>query len=169
MRSPAGSQSGSSAIWPPTHSPKISTSTARPGSDAPGRDVGVRDRALDRVAVAAARHPAEDLAVHPHGLGAERNRARLVEDEAGESPLRRLFLRREERVAPEEVALVELDGEAEAGLERRLVRRDVGAPDAVALLEPQRVDRLVAARDEAVPRPASQSVSQRRPPNSVGQ
>ena len=41
---------------------------------------------------------------------------------------------------------------------------DVGTPDAVALLEPQRVDRGVAARDEAVSRPASHSVSHRREP-----
>src|SRR4029079_11051446 len=31
-----------------------------------------------------------------------------------------------------------------------VLRRDVGTPDAVALLEPQRVDRLVAAGDQAL-------------------
>ena len=56
----------------------------------------------------------------------------------------------DERVPPDEVALVELDREAETGLERRLLGRDVRAPHAVALLEPERVDRLVAAGDEPV-------------------
>jgi len=58
--------------------------------------------------------------------------------------------RAKQRLAAEELALVELDREAEARLERVLVGRDVGAPDAVALLQPQRVDRAVAAGDEAV-------------------
>ena len=54
-------------------------------------------------------------------------------------------------VATEEVGLlVERDREAETGLERRVVRRDVGAPRAVALLEPERVDRPVPAGHEAV-------------------
>ena len=87
-RSPAGSKSGSAATSPATHSPKISTSTGWPGSARSAGHVGVRDRALDRVAVAAARHPADELAVDPHRLGAERDRARVVEDEAGEPPLR---------------------------------------------------------------------------------
>ena len=119
-----------------------------PGRGALGRQVRVGDRALDRVAVAAARHAADGLAVDAHRLGAERDRARVGEHEAAEPALR--LRPREQRLAADEVALVELDGEAEPGLERRVVGRDVGAPDAVALLEPQRVDRLVAAGDEAV-------------------
>ena len=46
--------------------------------------------------------------------------------------------------------LVRLHGEAEAGLVGRRVRRDVRRPRAVALLEPERVDRAVAARHQAV-------------------
>lgn len=49
-----------------------------------GRQVGVGDRAADRVAVAAGRHPADDLAVHPHRLVAERDRPRVVQGDAGE-------------------------------------------------------------------------------------
>src|SRR5215203_4295867 len=52
-----------------------------------GRDIGVRDRALDRVTVAAARHPADGGAVDSHGLGAERDRARVVQRDADKSPL----------------------------------------------------------------------------------
>ena len=59
IRSPSGSKSGSRATSPSTQRPKISTSTAVPGSRAVGRQVGVGDRALDRVAVAAGRHPAD--------------------------------------------------------------------------------------------------------------
>ena len=57
-RSPLGSNSGSRATSPATHSPKMSTSTARADLEL-ARQVGVGDRALDRVAVAAARDAPE--------------------------------------------------------------------------------------------------------------
>ena len=44
-----------------------------------GGQVRVGDRALDRVAVAAARDPADEPVADAHGLGAERHRARIVE------------------------------------------------------------------------------------------
>src|SRR6266404_5015874 len=115
------------------------------------RHVGVGDRAADGVAVAAARDAADEFAADPNRLRAECDGTRIGKDEAGEAALR--LLRGEEGVAPDEVALVELDGEPDPALVRRVLGRDVGAPDAVALLQPQRVDRLVAAGDEAV-RPA---------------
>ena len=57
-----------------------------------------------------------------------------------------------QRVAsPDEAArLVELDAEAEPGLVRRRLGRDVRAPDPVALLQPQALDRPVAAGDQPV-------------------
>src|SRR5262249_58635642 len=55
----------------------------------------------------------------------------------------------DERLAADEVALVEPDAEAEPGLERRVLRRDLRAPVAVALLEPERIDRPVAAGAQA--------------------
>ena len=61
-RSPCGSKSGSAATSPATHSPKISTSTGCPGCACSRGQVGVGDRALDRVAVAAARDAADRLA-----------------------------------------------------------------------------------------------------------
>ena len=48
--------------------------------------------------------------------------------------------------------LVEAHGEAQAGLVRIVLGRDVGTPHPVALLDAQRVDRAVAARDEPVRR-----------------
>ena len=76
-----------------------------------------------------------------------------------------------QRVAADEAALlVQADGEAEPGLVGRGLRRDVGAPHAVALLQAHRVDRAVAAgragRARARP-PTARSHSAR--PNSAGQ
>src|SRR4051794_40393220 len=110
------------------------------------RQVRVGDRALDRVAVAAARDPAHDVAADAHGFVAQRDRARVVEHEAAQAPLDRPLVQR----GPAEVVLVALDAEAQPRLERRVVGGDVGGPDAVALLQAQRVDRLVAAGNEAV-------------------
>ena len=60
--------------------------------------------------------------------------------------------------------------EAEAGLEGRVGRGDVASPDAVALLETERLDRLVAAGDEArAACPAAIRLSQSRRANSDGQ
>src|SRR6266516_7595624 len=128
MRSPFGSKSGSSEAVPGIHSPKISTSTLVPG--------------------AAAGDTAHDLTAGANRLGAERDRAWIVEHQAGE-PAGGL-VRSEQSVPPGEVALVELDRETEACLEGRVLGADVGAPHAVALLEPERVDRLVPARHETM-------------------
>ena len=81
-----GSNSGSLATWPPTHSPNTSTLTAVPGLDSVGRQVGVRDRLCDGVAVAARRDPADDRAAvaEPHRLAAQRHRPRVVEHQAAQ-------------------------------------------------------------------------------------
>ena len=56
----------------------------------------------------------------------------------------------DQRLAPEERnVLAELDRPAEAGLERRVIGADVGAPGAVALLEPQRLDGAIAGVGDA--------------------
>ena len=142
---PAGSNSGSAATSPATHSPKISTSTGCPGSHASGGQIGVGDRALDRVAVAAARDAASDGAVDAHGLRAERDGARVGEDEAAEAPLR-LPRHDESASRPMKSPLSSFTAKPRPASNGRVVGRDVGAPDAVALLEAQRVDRLVARR-----------------------
>src|SRR6185312_582397 len=93
------------------------------GLDRGTRQVRVGDRALDAVAEAAARDATHRLAVHAHGLGAERDRAGVREDEARELPLRLRLRGLCERVAPDEVPLVELHREVEAALVGSLVGR----------------------------------------------
>src|SRR6476620_1317281 len=116
-----------------------------------GRQVGVGDRALDGVAVAAARHPADDLAADADRLVAERDRARVGEGEAAQARARPVFLGGKDRVfADEPDRLVELDAEADAAFVGGLVRGDVGAPDPVALLQAEAVDRPIAASDDVV-------------------
>src|SRR5271166_3788235 len=114
-----------------------------------GRQVCVGDRVFDGVAVTAARDPAEDLAADPNRLVAEGDRARILEDQAPQPPRRLGGALRFERVAAEELAL-RLDAEAQPRLVGGLVGGDVGCPDAVALLQAQRVDRPVAAGVQAV-------------------
>src|SRR5581483_7307638 len=109
------------------------------------RDVRIRDAGLDRVAVAAARHAADDLVAVPDRLRTDR--ARILEDDADELLPR---LGREQRIPSDEAALVQLHGEAEAGVERGRLRREVARPRAVTLLEPERLDRAVAAGRHAV-------------------
>ena len=104
IRSPAGSKSGSSATTPGTQSPKISTATSVPTSCSSGQ-VGERDRRADGVAVAAARHAADERLADTNGLRAERDRTGLGEDEAAQQPL---GLGRGERVAADERPLVGL-------------------------------------------------------------
>src|SRR5581483_1094321 len=111
------------------------------------RDVRIRDAGLDRVAVAAARHAADDLVAVPDRLRTERDRARILEDDADELLPR---LGREQRIPSDEAALVQLHGEAEPGVERGGLRREVARPRAVTLLEPERLDRAVAAGRHAV-------------------
>src|SRR3954451_19489281 len=110
-----------------------------------GRQPRVGDRAADRVAVAAGRDAPADLPTDANRLVAQRDRTWVVEDEAAQCAARRGV----ERVASD-VVLVAFDAEPQPGLERVDVRRDVGRPDAVALLEAQRVDRPVTAGDEAM-------------------
>ena len=147
IRSPRGSKSGSSATMPGTHSPKISTVTSVPTPYPAGR-YAYAIELLDGIAVPTARHATDGLTLDPDGLRAERDGAWVFECEAAQHAFRLAAI--EERVAADEVALVELDGEAEPRLERRVLGRDVRAPHPISLLEAQRVDRLVAARDESV-------------------
>src|SRR5919201_3406788 len=101
---------------------------------ATARDVRVGNRPLDRVAVPAARDAPDDRAIGAHRLGTEGDRQGIVEHEADQATGRLPAVR--ERRGADEVALVELDGKAEACLVWCVVRSDVAAPHAVALLEP---------------------------------
>src|SRR6266851_1639809 len=55
-----------------------------------------------------------------------------------------------EGIPTDEVALVQLDGESEAGFVRVYLGPDVGAPHAVSLLEPHRIHGLVATGGQRV-------------------
>ena len=145
-RSPAGSKSGSAATSPAIQLAEDLDLDRLARRREFGGQVGVGDRALDRVAVAAARHAADSApstrtGSDPSATARGSARTRQASRRSGSSPP--ISASR-----PKNVALVELHGEPEPGLERRVVGRDVRAPHAVALLEPQRVDRLVAACDE---------------------
>src|SRR5712692_7144647 len=67
------------------------------------RQVGVRDRALDRVAIAAAGDAPDDLAVDANRLGTERDRSWIIEHQAREAT--RGLVDSEQSVSPDEVAL----------------------------------------------------------------
>src|SRR5262249_15580938 len=78
-------------------------------------------------------------------LLAPRHELRLVELEQQQPPREAALALGHERVAPDESArLVPGDRERHARLERRLHRRQLLAPRAIALLEAQRVERIVA-------------------------
>jgi hypothetical protein len=108
------------------------------------REIGVGDRALDGVAVAAARHPPDGLAADAHGLVAEYDRPRILERDRSQPPLGLAEGARADEV------LVLANTESEPGFERGVIGRDVSSPHAVALLESQRVDRTIAAGDQAM-------------------
>jgi hypothetical protein len=75
-----------------------------------------------------------------------------------------------ERIPADETAgFVPRDAEAEAGLERRVVRCDVVAPVAIALLHAQRVERVVSGQTSArAVSPAAMMTSKTAAANSVG-
>src|SRR5207253_5929523 len=72
----------------------------------------------------------------------------VVEDKACQLRAGRRVTFLQQRGPADELALVELDAETEAGLIGIGFGGDVRAPDAIALLEAQRVDSLVSARDK---------------------
>src|SRR5690606_4828898 len=95
------------------------------------RDVGQADALVQR----RAEHPAGDLAgglaADPHLVAMAREGA-LLRDEPGQALADAFLLQAGERLAAQEVVLVELDDPAEAGLERRVVLVQVVAVQDVA-------------------------------------
>ena len=153
IRSPRGSQSGSAATSPSTHSPKNSTATAVPGAaSSTGRYAYAMDRPSE--------YPNPPLVTRPTTWPATRTGSPPSATQPGSERVRHASFRRTPAafwrasdVAPEELPFPELDREAEPGLVRRVVGRDVGAPVAVSLLEPEGVDGAIAGGHQAV-RPA---------------
>src|SRR5712691_9707905 len=102
--------------------------------------VDVPDVLLHRVAPAAAPKPPPDLPARVHRLAAVQVRVvreRCGEGDGAELPLTAVRLDAEQRLAPDEFTLSEPDAEAETGLVRVLRRREVGAPVAIVILEPE--------------------------------
>ena len=123
------------------------------------RQVGVADRSLDGRAVGDAAEPADDLAIEADGLAAVDGLVvGAADDEGPEASIRSGGVRRDERVAPDERALLEPDEGAETGLERGVEHRQVGAVVAVALLHAQGVEGSVADGLEAARRRGAQAI-----------
>src|SRR6266568_5424497 len=104
-----------------------------------GGKPGVGDRRADAVPVRGAGDVAERDSVYVDRLLAEDDGLGIVENEAREFPGG--LLGAEERVAADEVALVEPDGEPEPRLVRIVLGGHVRAPRPVALLQTQAVER----------------------------
>ena len=116
-----------------------------------GGNVRVGDRPTDAVSVATARHAPDDVAVDPNRFGSECDDEGVGEHDRAQSPVDARRFRRDERVpADEGRRLVEPNREAETRFVRVVFGGHVGAPDPVALLDAQRVDRAVAAADDPV-------------------
>src|SRR5205085_8863526 len=102
------------------------------------RQLRERDVAAHREAVGGTAHAADEAAVAVHGLASVDGPVLLAADEQRPQPRRRL---------PVELGpLVLRDREADPGVERRVGGGEVAAEVAVALLDPQRVEGLVADR-----------------------
>src|SRR5205823_9915192 len=83
------------------------------------------------------------------GLAAERDGAPVFEQQRAQAPADPVRLRLDQRLLADEVdRLAQAHRESKAGFVGVVLRRDVGAPDAVALLQPHRIDGAVAARDQ---------------------
>src|SRR5712691_6741728 len=101
------------------------------------------------MAVAAGGNIGDRPAAGEDGLVAVRVGSVGLDGQAGEPLPDALRLLAQERLAPDEVALVEAHEALEARLERGVVGRHVRAPEAVRLFEPQRLERPVAEVHEA--------------------
>ena len=105
-----------------------------------GGEVGAQQIAADRVRIAPARDASQHAAALQHDFAAE-------EVDLGRCTEPRDLLPRPacldggQRGASEEFALVRRDAEAQTRLVRVVIRRDVGAPGQIVLLEAQAVDR----------------------------
>ena len=120
-------------------------------------EVGESDVATDREPVRTTADSARDLAVHEHRLAAvEREVLGPPADEKGaQASLQAAFPLGQERLAPSEVAALELGSveghqRLETGLERSVVSCEIGSQRAVSLLDPQTVQATVPACLHAV-------------------
>ena len=117
--------------------------------------IAVAQRLPDRVPPAAARQPARPAARRDRSSRAPAAPRRAGDGEPRQQPRQRRRALRLQRLAPEERRVApQLHREAEPRHQRRMIRPDVRAPGAIALLQPQRLDGPVARRRPArAPRP----------------
>ena len=94
---------------------------------------------------------ADNDAVAPDRFVVVEERVGVVERELDETCTQaRIALPRQGVAADESFGFVPRDGEPESGFQRSGVRCDVVAPVAVALLHPQRVERVVTGERQVV-------------------
>ena len=123
-------------------SPKISISTFVPGPVEIGTQHAERDRLVHTVAPAARGRLADDLSVVPERRHVGRVAvAGVVDDQRDEALFHALLLLVLQRRLAGEVRLVPFDEALEPALQHRVVGGEVALPGAVALLEPQRIQR----------------------------
>ena len=116
-------------------------------------DVTVADIFCDRVTPTAAGQPADPLAVAVDRLAAQQHHRGVGDCEPGEQLVHAGFGLPGERLAAEERHVrFQLHRPAQPGFERRVIGADIGAPGAVAFLQPQRLDGAVAGVGDAVRR-----------------
>src|SRR5579883_1926331 len=105
----------------------------------------------DRMPVAARGDEADSPPVPPDRLIAAGVGADRVDFERRDSPPRAVSLFVQGRFAPDEIALVEGDPLVEAGHARRVVLGEFARPDAEALFEAKRANRVEPIFDRAKP------------------
>src|SRR5581483_1877323 len=94
-------------------------------------------------AVAGGGQLADARAIHDNRLAAPRECGGIVERERHETLRQRLVLALEERVASDELCLVEPDGEAETCLPGRFVGQELRTPGAASGFDAQGIERVV--------------------------
>ncbi len=114
------------------------------------RQVAIRDESANGVPVIGAGNVPEYAAAVQYGFFPHHNRVWIVQGEAAEFPGDPPVPDFDQGVPPHEVALVESDGPADAGLAGVVLRVNIRAPQAVSLFKPERVERAAAERDETV-------------------
>ena len=98
--------------------------------------------------------PSDNALPVAHRLIPQGNGGTVRQSQAAELLAKALLLLLHERLAPDEVAFVQLDREAQAGFKGGVVGADVRAPVAIPLLQPECVNRSVAGCNQPVVLPS---------------
>ena len=115
-------------------------------------DVSIADRLAHRVPVAAARQPADALAVSVDCLATQEDNVACRCEPREQTWQWRGALRFERRPASKRQARLQFDEMSEPRHKRGVIRADLGAPGAIALFEAKGLDRPIAGKPEPVRR-----------------